>query len=313
MARADNNYAGLFNIQDHHVRSALKVVYDQLALVRGLPNAPAWKGNVHAGDNKLTNLASGEADTDAVTVAQLRAATDPRRLAPQFQSGGVAPINVTNLVGAGSQILTGTHADRLATTPITGVFFYETDRNALYFSSDGVAWTLAVSAYLSSAADLPGDLGTSDAGFTFFQQDWTEGNVVWWWTGSSWYAVVGCLRGNLVDIPAAAHRLQGIYYEAQDFNRVYVCADTAWTDATGQPSRKQIGLFMVDPGAGWAICDGSTVDISVNDGSITSYTTPDLITATPFPRFDNSAYAGSGFGTTGTDYNDWYFIPYVRL
>ena len=69
----------------------------------------------------------------------------------------------------------------------------------------------------------------NDIGATFLQQDYAEGNALWWWNGNKWDGV-GTLRGTLSAIPTADTRFNGMYYEATDFNRVYICTGAAWVD-----------------------------------------------------------------------------------
>lgn len=302
----------LFSISDPKMRNAFKTIQDQLAVLQGATNAPAWKGAVDASGNALQNLQDGVDDTDAVTVQQLKAATNLKHIVTQLQAGGSNPINVTNLVGASTPILNGTHATRLATPPQANTFFFETDRTALYWCGDGSAWIFAAGGFLSSIADQPADLGTNDVSFVFTQHD-AGGDVIWNWSGSAWYGV-GTEYGLLSALPAASMRRQGMYYYATDYNRLYLCkTGAAWQDAPGQPPRGQICLFdPKDSLTGWHACDGSTVTASTETGGTQSVTLPNFFSGVNFLAAAASSGTGT-FGAVGTTYTYAQYQAFFRL
>ena len=107
------------------LRQHFKALWDQIDLVQGATSTPAWRGSVNAAGYPLQGLAPGTQDTDAVTVKQLMDATSATKISASLSSGGAAPLNVTNLIGAGGTLTAGTHAERLATPATPGNFFFE--------------------------------------------------------------------------------------------------------------------------------------------------------------------------------------------
>lgn len=294
----------------NELRPLFKALWDQIELVQGATDAPALKGALNTGGYNLQNLADAVNPTDAVTLQQLEAAVNPTKLAATLSSGGAAPLNVTNLIGAGGNLIAGTHAQRLATPAVEGNFFFEYDRTWLYGANQNGVWQYLGGIYLSSATDRPADLGNADLGAVFQQHDYANGNLQWWWTGANWYAD-GVQRGAIASLPAASNALAGSYYEATDYDRVYLCTGAAWVDAPGEPTRGQVGLFTADPGTGWQVCDGSTVTRSTSAGGTTSVTVPNL-TVGYIAGFGATATTDT-IGTSGTFYNLHYMIPYYRL
>lgn len=97
------------------------------------------------------------------------------------------------------------------------------------------------------------------------------------------------------DPPALTQYDSGFTYVQEQFNRLYVWGGTSWADYAGQEPRGLIAPFFVSGGdSGWALCDGSTVSISVaNDPtSIGEIGLPDLLTDTPYLQFGPTAGAG---------------------
>lgn len=288
-----------FRIQDPAMRDALKVVWDQLNLLQGLTGAPAWQGSVDASTNQLKNLADATHPTDAVTLQQLQEATNLKTIATNLQAGGSNPINVTSLVGAGNTVYMGTHATRLATAPLANSFFFETDRTVLYgCGASSSVWTYIAGSFVASLAGRPSDLGVNDTSFLFIQHD-AGGDVIWSFSGTgTWYGV-GTTYGALSALPTASIPIQGMFYWATDYNRMYICTGTGWIDAPGQPPRGQICLFdPKDSLTGWHACDGSTVTASTETGGTQSVTLPNFFTTTNF--LTAGAAAGGGtFGAAG--------------
>lgn len=109
----------------------------------------------------------------------------------ELQSGGSAPISITNLVGSTSPpAVEDTHANRLTTYPAPsypfGSLFFETDRTVTYIVAtvSGVnTWLYLTGFYISTFANRPADLGTSDTGFRFIATDTVQR---FRWTGSGW-------------------------------------------------------------------------------------------------------------------------------
>ena len=271
----------LHRLQDPNARDVLKVIWDQIDMLQGMTTAPVYRGDVNAAGYAMQNLADATNPQDAVTLKQLQAATNVQHISRQLSASGTAPLNVTNLIGNGGTVTIGSHQQRLATPATPGAWFYEGigdhATNWLYTGSPDSTWVYVAGIYLSSAADLPSPstMTANDIGATFLQQDYAEGNALWWWNGNKWDGV-GTLRGTLSAIPTADTRFNGMYYEATDFNRVYICTGAAWVDAPGQPTRHQIGLFDSAPGTGWALCDGSNATFSTSPAGTAVAATPNI-------------------------------------
>lgn len=204
----------LFDIENVKLRAVIKTIADQLDLLQGATNAAAWRGDVNAGSKKLSNLGAAEADTDAVTLAQLRAATNLQNISTALQAGGSNPINITNLPGSGGTLSSGTHAQRLLTPAVAGNWFFETDRTALY-GVIGSSWVLMAGNQGGSDAAKPGDLGLGDEGYLWFSQD--RGTLLRW-TGASWRWVVGTYTDVFANQPTAGtlSASTGVFFSASD-------------------------------------------------------------------------------------------------
>jgi len=154
----------------------------------------------------------------------------------------------------------GTHAARLLVAPAPlGALFVETDRQAIYQARNGVWVWVGGGPVVTTLAALTTGLGANDAGFL---------------------------------------------NAASDFDRVYRWTGAAWADAPGQPGRGFIAFFPASihadfiPGAGWQLCDGSTVTRSTPTGGSTSVTVPNLTGSTRFLRSVAGATGGVGGSAT---------------
>lgn len=69
---------------------------------------------------------------------------------------------------------------------------------------------------------------------------------------------------------------EGTKFFSTDFNRLYRFVDGAWEDDVTAPSRHQIAFFFAppEPEVGWALCDGSSVNISTSSGGVSYFETP---------------------------------------
>lgn len=142
--------------------------------------------------NGLRDLQS-KIPQNTVTAAQLKAATNIAAIRDALQAGGVAPINITNLLGIPAQaslILTDTHANRLANFPAAsqaiGTAFIESDRKYLYVieSVAGVnTWVYVAGVSFNSQANRYADLGSADTGALYWSTDYLQLSE---WNGTSW-------------------------------------------------------------------------------------------------------------------------------
>lgn len=209
-------YAFLQNITDPATKKACKVIFDQISLLQGNTNAVAWKGDLHAGTNRLTNLADGTADQDAVTLAQLTAATDPKRFQQALSASGDFSLVVTGLIGT-SDVTVGPHATRVATTPNgPSSIFFENDRFAFYWNSGG-AWKLGGNFLMDGdlLASRPSDLGVADDGFYFQSID--QNYIIYRWTGNLWRYHSGVLVDTFANRPLWSATDVGMVFVASDY------------------------------------------------------------------------------------------------
>jgi hypothetical protein len=148
-------------------------------------------------------------------------------------------------------IVYGTHQDRVS-QPVAaqGTLFVETDRGGVIYRADLNAWKYLSGEYADVAAKIPAGLGANDYGFKFFDQTH--------WRRFEWASTGGA--------PANA--------------------SPGWRRAAGEVPTGQISILPFGPGAaiagGWALCDGTAgVQITQDDATLLSVTTPQLINAYP--------------------------------
>jgi len=160
----------LNNIQDHLVARAFRKLIDAI------------------NDNEQATKTTA-AKVDAIQVPTLA------EIQQALQLGGPNTINVTGLLGtlAQSQIaaIPGNHAQRLATPPSNGAFFWETDRTSLYVGVTAGAtttWRFVGGTMQALIASRPVDLGTGDVGFRFVDST-ADQNAEYVWTGTEFVTV----------------------------------------------------------------------------------------------------------------------------
>lgn len=78
-------------------------------------------------------------------------------------------------------------------------------------------------------------------------------------------------------------RAAGLLFYSTDFARVFRWTGSAWEDAPGQPERNQVGWFApagppdtILTMAGWASCNGKTVQQTSSDGALKTLQTPTI-------------------------------------
>jgi hypothetical protein len=204
-------------------------------VVEALSNLGQFTNALEGKLNGLTTQVTTPALAPPLTAAQLK------QVQAALGATGGMPLNVTNLPGAGgTNLLVGTHAQRLATTPTTGETYYETDRHALYAAETGV-WVLIGSCpemECTGVGALPADLGTNDAAFYAF--DTTTG-LLYLWDGAVWHWHKGIQYGLYANRPVAFSGCDaGVIYVATDYGYQawYLnYATSAWTliEGWGQP------------------------------------------------------------------------------
>lgn len=192
-----------------------------------------WDGgrNIDLHGRRIINAGDAHAGQDYVTQTQLQAAVgaDP------------PPTPVTALVR--DLVRAGLHDDRMALAPggvPLNTLYYETDRAALYQAqlTAGVAfWALVMCRPLRTSATKPSDLGTDDAGFTWFDQ---VAGLTYRWSGSAWNYYLGSLVDTFANLPDPALADRGFLFLASDRGyQVWRKGSTAWIllEGVGGPTR----------------------------------------------------------------------------
>lgn len=181
-----------------------------------------------------------------------------------------------------------------------GTMLYETDRNAIFVNINRV-WTWTGGEMQGLYADRPTDLQGQDEGFLFFATDYTHR---WRWDGTAWTLVDGIMRGTLSPDtkPGLGTADAGFLFNATDFNHTYRWSGTAWEWADPNDCSGSISAFAIAPTSGWALCDGSTVDYALSDGSLDSIALPNLTTGAYLKGgvYDGVVNPASAPGVTGT-------------
>jgi hypothetical protein len=137
------------------------------AAMPGLVNART----VDVQGRRYMNASDGEADTDLVTVQQVRTL--------------LAAVTGTDETGATrAAVRVGAFAQRGAAGAYLGTFFAASDRNYVLWASTGAAWVYVAGVqYGTLSPDQKPTLTTNDANYRFRSTDF---NREYRWNGSSW-------------------------------------------------------------------------------------------------------------------------------
>jgi hypothetical protein len=103
----------------------------------------------------------------------------------------------------------------------------------------GPVWTYHSGVMRNTLANKPADLGTHDEGFLFFAEN-----------------------------PGTP---------ASDYRRLFRWTGSAWTYADGQKEAKEIIWYPGSVPSGYALCDGSSVTVTLANATTASFTTPNLV------------------------------------
>lgn len=214
----------------------------------------------------------------------------PAQVSADLQASGRAPLNVSGLIGVLSNPQRATIPEYTA-LPDSG------DPN----SQDGVAILLNGQIYRFDQSSEPGQwspIGTVlyqgthadriasypatnySVGTLFFEIDRTVYYIVLDYSGSKkWWFFTGKFRSLLSFLPTdlGPEDIEFRFY-AIDYRHSWRWGSTIWTYDRDNGDRQsgEFATFASDPGIGWALCDGSIVTTSLDDGTTTSFTTPDL-------------------------------------
>lgn len=161
-------------------------------------------------------------------------------------------------------VIVDTHSNRNAVHPAfsqpIGALYYETDRTVWYVVvGPSPVWIYAGSEMKCPQASLPADLGANDRYFVARVAEPYGHKLVW---------------GNANN--------SGNYAAGWD-----------WEDP-GDPSGR-IAPFLVNPGNGWALCDGNNATYLLSTGNTATQTLPDLVSGA-----NNAAYLKFGSPANAT-------------
>jgi hypothetical protein len=96
--------------------------------------------------------------------------------------------------------------------------------------------------------------------------------------------LIGLRQSAQADLAALAAVLgtddAGLLVEVTDYAHILRWDGAAWEWGPGETGGGFVAAFAVDPtGAGWQLCDGTTVAYLKSDGTTANYATPDLVTS----------------------------------
>ncbi len=96
-----------------------------------------------------------------------------------------------------------------------------------------------------------------------------------------WVYVAGTMRGSAVTnkpTDLGAYDAGFLFYAAA-YAHTWRWTGSTWQDAPGDRASGEIAWFTVDPGAGWALCNGTSTFRTLGNATTSAITTPNLITA----------------------------------
>jgi len=96
-----------------------------------------------------------------------------------------------------------------------------------------------------------------------------------------WVYVAGTMRGLAVtDKPTdlGVYDTNFLFYAA-DYAHTWRWTGSTWQYAPGDRASGEIAWFTVDPGTGWALCNGTSTFRTLGNATTSAITTPNLITA----------------------------------
>lgn len=228
-------------------------------------------------------------------IYQLRDSTVPTAQTTAVDKGAAKAVaQVTELIAAGvltpgttPAVVVDTHAHRAIHPPSQGTFYFETDRDALYVSSNNVpaVWLFVDDAMQGTLALRPGDLGRNDTGFLYSSTDALD----YRWNGAAW-DTLDDVRGGLT--------LTGVN-TLPKVTAVGIIGPSAVTDdgalvtVTGRTTK----LEATDIVAGWGALPLATADLALGAWGTGAHT-PDAASTC---WGDGSGWKWSlGYNNTGT-------------
>ncbi len=262
-------YPGLGSF-DTAQRETVRLLWDRIHALEG-QSTSMWRGNQDAGGRVLRNLGNAVAASDALSQAAGDLRYGAAAIRPHLQIGGAFALNVEGLRGVLAD------AQRMGITVIPSALTALPSAE-LYSPYQVVTWRTAL--YYMNPLTVP----------------------------ASWVQLItGYLQLNAGTLnpdtkPTLTAADAGYLFVSTDFNRIYRWDGAAWADFPGSEPRGVV-VASYEPTVmpvGWALCDGTAVEMSTPLGGVVAYTPPDLMTAHRFIRFDTTEGATGGAETVST-------------
>jgi hypothetical protein len=224
-------YPGVQSFSDANQALAIRALWDRVHTIEGRPSdtSPTFRQAPNLGGTplsptaglRITNAADPIHPGDLVTKRYADVTYAGPGLTANLTLGSPALANISSLLTSGSELLVGTHSQRLSLAASSGDTFYETDRHALYAYTTN--WSLVGNApemQVTGVGALPSDLGANDV--NFYARDTTTG-MGWLWDGALWHWHSGIQYGLFTNRPVAFTGCDaGVIYCATDYEY------TAW-------------------------------------------------------------------------------------
>ncbi len=241
--------------------------------------------NLYSLRNQLQSVEKS-VPSPGLTLEQIRAA---------LQVGGSTVMNLTGLPGtsAGAQPLTiqGVYSTRPAvTTSDDGTFFWATDRNVLYLVEAGV-WVYVAGTMQDTFANRPA-VTAADDNMLFYA---TDQDTHWQVVAGAWKYICGVYKRTQAQLAALAGVLVagdiGLLVEVTDFYHTMRWTGAVWEWGPGETGAHEIAGFPVSPPLGWVLCDGAVTSFLNGTGTVTAFTTPNLVGQ--YLKFNNGGYTST--------------------
>lgn len=126
------------------------------------------------------------------------------------------------------------------------------------------------------AERLATDASTYPDGTLFVETDRSSTYVVYNSAWQFYFGLFDCLQANL---PTDLSTEDGGFLAfITDYLHLLQWTGSAWRWGPGESGSGEVSAFLANPGTGWALCNGSTVDQMNPDGTITAVALPDYST-----------------------------------
>ncbi len=163
-----------------------------------------------------------------------------------------------------------------------GSLYFETDTTLTYEvrSVNSVPlWTYAFGVHEGSWTQRLAGLGPLDLGVEFRAVGGPQNGIRETWSGTGWLWSSGSWTDVLAQIPTLSSSEVGGVFSASDYLHSWRWTGVRWHFAPGDASGYVVGRTsgFVPHGGLWAICDGSSVSVAQDDGTISSEATPDTL------------------------------------